>query len=224
MKRFFFLVLMVLSLPAAAASQNLARLEQQAHAFVQGELSQRPGSSFRLGRFDRRLVLPACVDPQVSWSDGAEATGNTFVDVFCIDPAWRLRLPVAISEPRFGLVLTRPMRAGDTLGPDDVRQVPLPAQLVGRDLLSDPDQVVGQTMSSGASAGIWLRNFMVRPPVVVKMNQRVKVVVEGEGFSVQSEGVSTANGRAGEVIAVRMPNGQLLRGAVTPDGSVSLSN
>jgi flagella basal body P-ring formation protein FlgA len=224
MKRFLLIVLLSLCAPVWAANQNLGLLEQAARRFVQGELSQRPGASFRLGRFDRRLVLPLCAEPQVAWSDGAAPSGNSYVDVYCIDPAWRLRLPLAISEARMGLVLTHPMRAGDTLTADDVQLVAVPDPRMSRDVLSDPAQVLGQTMSSGVGAGIWLRSYMVRPPIVVKMNQRVRVVVAGDGFTVEAEGTSTANGRAGDVVAVRMPSGQLVRGVVSADGSVGLAN
>ncbi|TDR81457.1 flagellar basal body P-ring formation chaperone FlgA [Paludibacterium purpuratum] len=207
-----------------AANQNMALLEQLARSYVKGELSQRPQATFRLGKLDRRLAVPACVDPQIAWSDGAEPSGNTFLDIYCLSPGWRLRLPVSISDAAMGLILTRPVRAGDMLGPDDIRQVPLPDSSMARDILADPAQVVGQSMTSGAAAGIWLRSFMVRPPFVVKMNQRVKVVVSGDGFSVEAEGVAIANGRAGDVVPVRMPNGQLLRGVAGQDGVVSLSN
>ncbi|WP_215777929.1 flagellar basal body P-ring formation chaperone FlgA [Paludibacterium sp. B53371] len=225
MKRIFLMMLaLCLTVPALAANQNLTLLEQMARSYVQGELSQRPQATFRLGRLDRRLALPACPAPQVAWADGAVPGGNTYIDLYCLAPAWRLRLPVAINETVLGLVLTRPVRAGDTLEPGDVRQAPLPDAAMARDVLSDPAQVVGQSMTSGAAAGIWLRNFMVRPPFVVKMNQRVRVVVSGDGFSVEAEGVAIANGRAGDVVTVRMPNGQLLRGVAGQDGVVSLSN
>lgn len=224
MKRLLLILLCVFCLPAWAANQNLGQLEQLARRFVQAELSQRTGASFRLGRLDRRLVVPSCPNPMVAWADGVAPGGSSFVDVYCIDPVWRLRLAVTINEARKGLVLTHPVHAGDTLSADDVQLVPVPDPRMNRDVLTDPSQAVGQTMSSGAAAGIWLRSFMVRPPVVVKMNQRVKVVVAGEDFSVEAEGVATANGRAGDVLAVRMPTGQLVRGVVGADGSISLSN
>ena len=140
------------------------------------------------------------------------------------EPSWRLRIPVAISEPRKGLVLLHPVQAGDALSADDVELAPLPASNMSRDVLNDPSQAVGQIMSSGAPAGMWLRSFMVRPPLVVKMNQRVRVVVSGEGFSVEAEGIATTNGRAGDVVVVRMPNAQLLRGVVGADGVINLTN
>lgn len=225
MKRFLMMVLSGLAaLPAFAANQNLLALEQMARGFVQGELSQRAGATFRLGHFDRRLVVPACPEPQVAWPDGVQPSGNTFIDVYCLSPAWRLRLPVSISEARMGLVLTRPLRPGDILGADDVRLAPLPDGMQSRDILSDPAQVVGQSLTGGAGAGIWLRSFMVRPPVVVKMNQRVRVVVAGDGFNVEAEGTAIANGRAGDVVPVRMPSGQILRGTVNENGVISLAN
>lgn len=224
MKRLLFIVLAGLCWPVWAANQNLVQLEQLAQRFVKAELSQRPGASFQLGRLDRRLVLPACAAPEVAWSGGVAPSGNSFVDVYCVATGWRLRLPVTINEPRMGLVLTHAVRAGDMLSADDVQLVPVPDPRMNRDVLSDASQVVGQTMSSGAAAGIWLRSFMVKPPVVVKMNQRVRVIVAGDGFSVEAEGTSTANGRAGDVLAVRMPSGQLVRGVVSADGSISLQN
>jgi len=50
------------------------------------------------------------------------------------------------------------------------------------------------------------------------------VVVSGEGFSVEGDGVATANAHAGDSVAVRMPNGQLVRGTANPDGTISLAN
>jgi flagella basal body P-ring formation protein FlgA len=225
MKRILlFFLLGFLSLSALAANQDLASLEQLARGFVQGELSQRPGASFKLGHFDRRLVVPACPDPQVGWSNSAVPTGNTYLDLSCFSPSWRLRLPVSIKELRMGLVLTRPMQPGDVLGEDDVRLAQLPDGVAGGDILTDPSQVVGQALTSGAGAGIWLRSFMVRPPIVVKMNQRVRVVVSGDGFDVEAEGTAIANGRAGDIVPVRMPNGQVLRGTVDENGIVNLPN
>ena len=225
MKRIFlFFLLGLLSLSALADNQDLASLEQLARGFVQGELSQRPGASFKLGHFDRRLVVPACPDPQVGWSNAAVPRGNTYLDLTCFSPAWRLRLPVSIKELRMGLVLTRPMQPGDVLGEDDVRLAQLPDGVTGGDILTDPSQVVGQALTSGAGAGIWLRSFMVRPPIVVKMNQRVRVVVSGDGFDVEAEGTAIANGRTGDIVPVRMPNGQVLRGTVDENGVVSLPN
>lgn len=225
MKRYLLSLLLCLcTLSAQAANQNPTVLEQLARRYVQAELSQRPHATFRLGQLDRRLSVPACAAPQVAWADGAEPRGNTFLDLYCLAPAWRLRLPISINETVSGLVLTRPLRAGDLLTEGDVRQVPLPDASMARDILSDPAQAVGQSMTSGAAAGVWLRQFMVRAPFVVKMNQRVRVVVSGDGFSVEAEGVAIANGRAGDVVTVRMSNGQLLRGVVGPDGVVNLGN
>jgi flagella basal body P-ring formation protein FlgA len=225
MKRFFLFLCACLTLsPCWAANQNLGQLEQLARRFVQGEVGQRTGVGYELGHLDRRLVLPLCPAPQVNWPDGMLPSGSGFVDVSCQEPYWHVRLPIRINEARMGLVLTHAVRAGDTLSSDDVRLVPIPDPRTNRDVLSDPSQVIGQSMTSGAVSGLWLRSFMVKPPIVVKMNQRVRVVAAGDGFSVESEGISTANGRAGDVVAVRMPSGQMLRGIVSQDGSVSVSN
>jgi flagella basal body P-ring formation protein FlgA len=224
MKRLFILLLCCLSLPAWAVNQNFGELEQLVRGFVQAELSQRPNATFKLGRFPHNLVLPACEAPRVAWTSGMAQSGNSFIDISCADPLWRIRVSVQIAEPRMGLVFARAMQAGDMITADDIQQSPIADQSMGRDVLGDPAQVIGQTVGSSVSAGIWVRSFMVKPPVVVKMNQRVKVIISGDGFSVEAEGVATANAHAGEIVAVRMPNGGLIRGAVNADGSVSLAN
>ena len=198
-------------------------LQNLASQFVRAELSQRPGARFRLGHVDSTLALLACPAPQVGWAAGSQPAGNVFLEIYCLSPGWRIQLPVSITESSQGLVLTRTMHAGDIIGPDDVKLVPLPDPAMARDVLTDPQQVLGQSLTGGAVAGIWLRDFMVKPPIVVKMNQRVKLVAAGDGFTVDVEGVAVNNGRAGDVITVRMQNGQLIRGIVGADGSVAVS-
>ena len=103
-----------------AATQNLAVLEQAARRFVEQELRFRP-ATFTLGRLDPRLALPACEQPQVSWSAGAAPSGNSSLDLSCPAAGWSLRLPVTIAEKRMGVVAARPLKAGELLTPDDVR-------------------------------------------------------------------------------------------------------
>lgn len=204
---------------AMAAGQDMAQLEKLADKFVQQELAQRP-ASYKLGQLDRRLALPVCARPTVAWADPAVASGNTAVVIQCAEAGWTLRLPVTISEKKMGLVLTRSVTAGEVLQESDIKLVELPNPSLGRNVLGEAALAVGQTMRSGAPAGAWLRNFMVRAPFVVRANQPVKVLAGGDDFSVVAEGIAAGNAAAGEAVSVRMQSGRVVRGMVQPDGSV----
>ncbi|WP_083460513.1 flagellar basal body P-ring formation chaperone FlgA [Gulbenkiania mobilis] len=204
---------------AHAAGQSLPALEALARAFVQNELSAQ-GASFQLGRFDPALVVPACNAPRVAWAGEGQASGQVLVS--CPDKGWSLRLPVTVVRKQMGLVTTRAVRAGEVLRAEDVRLAEVPNPALARNVLSQSEMAVGKMLRSGAPAGAWVRDFMVRAPLLVKANQRVRVLAEGDGFAVQSEGVAVGNAGEGEAVTVRMSSGRLVRGTVATDGSVKV--
>lgn len=209
-------------LAQAAASQDMAALEKLADRFMQQEMAPRQ-ATYKLGKLDRRLVLPACASPRVDWSNAAQTTGNTALVIVCPDSGWSIRLPVSINEKQLGVVLTRSVSAGEVLQEGDVKLVEVANPAMARNVLTSPALAIGQTMRSGAPAGSWLRSFMVHAPYAIRAGQPVKVVAGGDGFSVLSEGIANNNAAVGDAVSVRLSSGRVVRGMVQPDGSVSLS-
>ncbi|WP_226034195.1 flagellar basal body P-ring formation chaperone FlgA [Aquitalea palustris] len=219
---YLFLSMLLSSMVCAAANQDMAALEKLADRFMQQEVSQRQ-ASYKLGRLDRRLVLPACSSPKVDWSNTAQTSGNTSLVIVCPDSGWSIRLPVAVSEKQLGVVLTRSVAAGEVLQAGDVKLVEMANPAMARNVINNVDLAVGQSMRSGAPAGSWLRSFMVHAPYAVRAGQPVKVSAGGDGFSVLSEGTANGNAAVGEAVSVRLSGGRVVRGMVQPDGTVSLS-
>ncbi|QEL54202.1 flagellar basal body P-ring formation chaperone FlgA [Chromobacterium paludis] len=213
---------LLLSLPARAESnQNLGQLETLADQFLKRELGLRQ-ASWKLGKLDRRLVVPACGRPKAEWSNPSETTGATAVTLSCPELGWALRLPVMINEKRLGVALNRAVAPGEQLTAADIRMVEISNPALAGNVLSDASQAVGRVMRSGAPEGAWLRNFMVRAPYLVRVNQQVKVVAQGEGFAAEAEGSAMGNAALGEQVNVRLANGRVVRGAVQQDGSVAV--
>lgn len=216
------LAALLFPLKLMAATQNLAVLEQAARRFVEQELRYRP-ATFTLGRLDARLALPACEQPLVGWSPGTSPSGNASLDLSCPGAGWSLRLPVVIAEKRVGVVATRPLKAGEVLTPADVRLAEMNSPVLGQNVLNRLDQAIGQGMKSSVPAGAWLRSFMLQQPDVVRTNQRVRVVAQGDGFAVNAEGTARGNAAAGEPVRVRMSSGRVVSGVAQDDGSVRVS-
>lgn len=158
----------------------------------------------------------------VSWPPGVPMTGSTFVEVSCPDKGWNVRYPVVIDENRMGVVTTRRLQAGETIGAGDIRLVELSNPALGHNVFSSVDEVVGKTVRSGLPPGTWVRNFMVQAPIIVRANQLVRVLAEDGNFQVSADGVATNNAAIGEAVSVRMPNGRVVRGTVRADGNVAV--
>ncbi|UTH75061.1 flagellar basal body P-ring formation chaperone FlgA [Chromobacterium sp. IIBBL 290-4] len=215
-----YLLCAMLALPAwAGGVQDLSQLETLASQFLQRELSMR-SATWKLGKLDRRLAVPSCDAPKADWANPAVTTGTTAVALSCPALGWSLRIAATINEKRMGVVLSRAMAPGETVGAGDVRMVDIANPALAGNVLADASQAVGQVMRTGAPAGAWVRNFMVRAPYLVRSNQQVKVLAQGDGFSAEAEGQALGNGVLGDQITVRLANGRVVRGTVQADGSV----
>ncbi|WP_158300930.1 flagellar basal body P-ring formation chaperone FlgA [Chromobacterium sp. ATCC 53434] len=127
-----------------------------------------------------------------------------------------------INEKRVGVALNRAMAPGEQITADDVRLVDISNPALAGNVLTDASQAIGQVMRTGAPTGAWLRNFMVRAPYLVRSNQQVKVMAQGDGFSAEAEGTALGNAAQGDQISVRLSTGRVVRGMVQADGSVAV--
>ena len=64
---------------------------------------------------------------------------------------------------------------------------------------------------------------MLRQAWRIKAGQRVQVVANGEGFSVNAEGKALNNAAIAQNARVRMLSGQIVSGIVDPDGNILIN-
>src|SRR5574340_225256 len=82
---------------------------------------------------------------------------------------------------------------------------------------------VSMTMSATSksrfpeAAGAPLRTALLRPPLAVQQGQTARLVLNGPGFSVQSEGQALANASRGDRVRVKTASGEVVSG-VAEDG------
>lgn len=114
-----------------------------------------------------------------------------------------------------------------------VRGAPIEAQSVAL-MRGRLDQLPPRTMLtlSQAEDAISLRDVaigqplqlsMVRQSWRVKAGQKVMVVAQGEGFSINSEGQALNNASVAQNARVRMPSGQVVSGQVGADGNILIN-
>jgi len=121
------------------------------------------------------------------------------------------------------VVATRSVPRGSTLDAASVtlkrgRLDSLPAQA-----LTQAEQAVNAVTLRDVTADVPITRSMIRQPWLVKAGQQVRVIANGEGFSINSEGRALNNVAAGQHARVRMDSGQIVSGKVDADGNILIN-
>ena len=88
--------------------------------------------------------------------------------------------------------------------------------------LSDPRLALGKTVAASVPAGYPLRSDMLRAPFVILQGQSVKLVAQGRGFQVNSEGKAQTNAAEGQMVGVRLTSGKIIKGTAREGGVVEV--
>src|SRR5262249_4081118 len=101
-----------------------------------------------------------------------------------------------------------------------VRTLDLTQQPLG--LITEAQAAIGRMTLAALPAGASLRPDMLRAPFAVTQGQQVRLLFQGEGFRVSSEGRSLSNAAVGEAAQVRTASGKVVKGWVQAPGVVEV--
>jgi len=241
MKKFLLATLFLLQPVAAMAAsgghaQDRARINDVVARFVQQQTAALPGkTAYRIEEIDRRIALPQCSSFEAFLPTGSQLAGKTSVGVRCAPSphknqanasrtraeGWSILVPVQI---RFNLDLltsARQLPPGHTLQEGDLAsQSTETSRMEG---FIDPRQVVGKVLRYGIAAGQVLREDMLRQPYSVTQRQVVPLAVQGNGFSIRSEGVALNNAGEGQPVQVRVGSSRVISGVARAGGVVEIA-
>jgi flagella basal body P-ring formation protein FlgA len=220
------ILLLALILPNTAAGQHqdLAEVQRTAEAFAQSHVQAPTGRvEIAASPLDPRSKLARCDSLQAFLAPGAKLWGSSNVGVRCLRPeSWSVFVPVAVRVFADVVVTSRPISRGQTLAEGDLTlQNADLTQLPGR-VFTDPQQVIGRAANAAFPAGFVLRSDTLRAPHAVFSGQMVRIVFQGEGFKLSSEGRALANAGVGEPVQVRTSAGRVLKGVVQSPGVVEV--
>lgn len=206
-----------------AAAQDIQLIRQAAEAYARQQTTQLPGQvTITVGNIEP-VQFPACAKLLAFLPVGAKLWGNSTVGVRCAEGAnWSLYVPITVRVQGPVVVAARPLANGKLLAAEDVTVQNTELTQLPGGVVSDVNDVVGKTLGTGTSAGQALRQDMLRAALVVRQGQAVKLVAQGDGFKVSSEGRALANAAVGQTVQVKAQNGQTVSGVARPDGSVEV--
>lgn len=202
---------------AAAAVQDPAALQARAERFLQTQTRGLPGKvSIQVN--PPSAAMPACSALEAFQPQGTRSVGKTTVGVSCLAPSrWTVYLPAQVQVIGPYVVTRQPLRANHVLTEADLTLREGDLGSLPADVATDAEALLGYRAVSGLAAGAPLRSALVRPPLVVQQGQPTRLVMNGPGFSVQSEGQALANGSRGDRVRVKTRSGQVVSG-IAQDG------
>lgn len=205
-----------------AATQDHAQIKNIAAAFIQQQSAALPGKvTYKIDEIDPRIAMPACTKLEAFLPAGSQFIGKTSIGVRCMEKnGWSIFIPAQIKVSLNLLVSARQLPIGHTLNEQDLAsQTTETTQTEG---LTNPNQVLGKVLRYNIAAGQILREDMLRLPFSVTQGQIVQLAVQGDGFSVRSEGVALGNASEGQSVQIRIGLGRVIGGIARANGLVEI--
>ncbi|CAB3764190.1 flagellar basal body P-ring biosynthesis protein FlgA [Burkholderia sp. MSh2] len=203
--------------------QDPDTIRRAALTFLQQQIAGLPGkpTATVTNAFPRGLATCTTLEPFLP--TGARLWGRTTVGVRCAgERPWTVYLQAKVTVQATYYVAARQIAPGEPL---------TAADLVARDgdltvlplaVITDPAQAIGSTPLARISAGLPLRQDMLKSAASVSAGQTVRVVAAGPGFTISAEGSALANAAPGQSVRVRMAAGQIVTAIVKDAGTVEI--
>lgn len=217
--------LLLTSLAAQAQPSTLHNLDALREQVASALAAQLPASSrVRVSPPDPQLQLPACSKPEVLLPPGQQPLrGQLRIGVRCHKPQpWTVYLGATIQESRSYYLAKESLQAGHLLQAQDLTTEQTYTENLPPGAVTDEKQWLGRSLTAAVAAGTPLRQQWLRSVNVVSAGQTVKLVFEGAGFRIDSEGRALGNAAAGQPVQVRVVSGQSVSGKAQVGGWVEV--
>lgn len=215
-----WLALPFLCMPAlaqGAGQQDPVALQAHAEAYLRTQTSSLPGK-VTIQVKPPRSALPACAALDAFQPAGSRPIGKVTVAVRCLAPGpWTVYLQAQVQVIAPYVVTTQALPVNHVLTAADISLREGDLGSLPADVVTDGEAMLGYRAVSGLAGGAPLRSALLRPPLVVQQGQVTRLVLNGPGFSVQSEGQALANASRGDRVRVKTRSGKVVSG-VAHDG------
>jgi flagella basal body P-ring formation protein FlgA len=219
------LPLLAQAAPATPARQDPNLLRAVAEQFLLTQAAGLPGEvSVKVGAVDPRTALAGCPAPEAFLQPGARAWGKTTVGVRCTAPSvWTVFIQAQVNVKADYVAAAVPLAQGQPVEQGQLMLVKGDIATMPNGIITDMAQAIGRTPTVSLAAGTPLRLDTLRSKPVVQQNQAVRLILNGNGFSVSSEGRAIGSAGEGQVVQVRTASGTVVSGTAKAGGMVEVA-
>ncbi|MGB9107528.1 MAG: flagellar basal body P-ring formation chaperone FlgA [Telluria sp.] len=213
------------SASAVPARQDGNALRAVAEQFLLAQAAGSPGEvSVKVGAVDPRTALAGCPAPEAFLNPGARAWGKTTVGVRCTAPSsWTIYIQAQVNVKADYVAAAVPLAQGQPVEQGQLMLVKGDIAAMPNGIITDMAQAIGRTPTVSLAAGTPLRLDTLRSKPVVQQNQAVRLVLNGNGFNVSTEGRAIGTAGEGQVVQVRTPSGTVVSGTAKAGGMVEVA-
>ena len=217
--------------PATTTIQGPNAIQMQIQQQLQSQLdilggtndAGAPRASVEVGPVDPRVANQPCDQIDLMLPAANRLRGRIQVGVRCKSPhAWAAWVPATIQITGTYYVASHQLSPGKTLDMSDLEARTGDLSLLPPSVVQQPADVVGRVLVTSVAANQPLRAESLRLAIAVQAGQTVKLVAEGGGFQVTSDGRAMNQAAVGQVAQVRTANGNVVSGIAQSAGVVAI--
>ena len=170
-------------------------------------------------------VIPACLGGSIEilTPPGVRLWGRSTLQLRCAKASWMVNVPLNIRAYGDYVVASRYLPFGQKIENGDIRVIEGDLSTLPDDVLRTPraayEKVLGRSLQMGAPIGL----NDLKESSVIKVGDPVLIQLVGKGFQVSGEGTAQTAGMVGDMVRVRLMDGQVLQGKVLRPGVIGVN-
>ncbi len=213
--RFFWTIIAAYFLGTSAQAAIAPEVEKEIMRFIQKSPSVN-GLRVQADLVDPNINVPVCLGGsiEIATAPGSRVWGRTTLQLRCAKAAWMVNIPFNVHVFGDYVVAARYLPAGLKLDSTDIRVIEGDLSLLPDDVLRTPKVAYERVLSRHLQMGSPIGLNDLKESSVVKVGDPVRLVLSGKDFEVSGEGVAQTAGMIGDMIRVRLADGQVLQGKV----------
>ena len=178
-----------------------------------------------VGSLDKRLRLAPCQRIEPYLPPNAKLWGKTRIGLRCAQgaTAWNVYLPITVKVYGQALVSLQPLAAGAVITAADLVKSEVDLAEDSSDAVQNTALAVGRTLAKPLVAGQSLRMAHLKLRQWFAAGETVRVLAQGAGFNVASEGQALTAGFEGQPAKVRTEAGRVLTGIAVGERRMELA-
>jgi flagella basal body P-ring formation protein FlgA len=204
--------------------QEIGLITKQVSDYLETQVLGYPGQvTVNVHQIDPNVKLSSCDNLQAFMPSGSRAWGKTTVGVLCNGSAkWTIYVQATVNVLAPYLVSAAPLAQGTIISEEHLVYQTGDLTKLPTGIFTESNQVLGRIVSMSVPAGAVLRQNLLKLAPVVQRGQTVVVTSSGKGFKVAAEGQALANATEGQVVQVKVSNGQVVAGIASANGQIEV--
>ncbi len=208
-----------------AVRAEVQRMAHDAALVLWGNTGQAPRVEVQVGQLPAQLKLAPCSQVVPYLPPGLQPLGRTRLGLRCAQgpTRWNVFLPVTVRLWAPSLVATGPLPAGTVLETRHLQTAEVDLAERADRAIGQPALAVGRTLRRSLGAGEALRLADLQVRQMFNTGDTVRIIGNGPGYAVSSEGLAMGPGLEGQPARVRTDSGRIITGVATARRQVEVA-